>query len=96
MDEKELRNARIRFRAWQQYAEEDEQIAEIALKENGPPNQICFHAQQVAEKYLKGFLAYRKIDPMKTHDLDKLISLCRDLDQSFEGLKTPIIQLNEF
>ncbi len=33
------------------------------------------HAQQAAEKYLKGFLAYRGIDPPRTHDLTVLVKL---------------------
>lgn len=37
-------NRRIQFEEWVRYAEEDLKMTELALKENGPPNQICFHA----------------------------------------------------
>ncbi len=68
--------AKKRFAEWEHYALEDEQIVKIALKENGPPNQICLHAQQMAEKYLKGFLAFHKNMLLKTHEMDKLVSEC--------------------
>jgi HEPN domain-containing protein len=67
MDEKE--KAAKRFEEWEKYALEDEQIIVLALKEGGPPNQICLHAQQMAEKYLKGYLAFNKNIPLKTHQM---------------------------
>lgn len=30
---------------WFRYATEDQQMAELALKEDGPPNPICFHTR---------------------------------------------------
>lgn len=96
MDEKELIKARIRFYEWQQYAQEDEQMASLALKEKGPPNQICFHSQQMAEKYLKGFLVYHKKLPQKIHNLNVLITDCMELDPSFEELKEHTSRLNEY
>ena len=46
---------------WLQYAEEDLTVARLTLREDGPPNQVCFHSQQIAEKCLKGFLVFSKI-----------------------------------
>ncbi|MDR2199813.1 MAG: HEPN domain-containing protein [Deltaproteobacteria bacterium] len=34
---------------------------------------LCFHAQQSAEKALKGFLVYFNVEPIKTHNLDILL-----------------------
>ena len=45
-------------RYWFERGNDDLRACEILMKENGTPNTICFHAQQAAEKYLKGFLAY--------------------------------------
>jgi len=45
-----------------------------------------FHAQQAAEKYLKGFLVARGIDPPKIHDLRALLLLCRDHDTTLASL----------
>jgi HEPN domain-containing protein len=36
----------------------------------------CFHAQQVAEKCLKAFLAYRGVMFPYTHNLTKLVEFC--------------------
>lgn len=72
-----------KFEEWARYGDEDHQIVNIALKENGPPNQICFHAQQMAEKYLKGFLAFSNKRFEKKHQLDYLLNLCETIDPSF-------------
>lgn len=62
---------------WVDKAEEDWDVALLAL---GAPqsrayNAICFHAQQCAEKYLKGQLQEDSVAIPKTHDLGKLLDL---------------------
>jgi len=47
---------------------------------------ICFHSQQAVEKYLKGFLAFHKLEIPRTHKLEELISLCEETDSEFSGL----------
>lgn len=47
---------------------------------------ICFHSQQAVEKYLKGFLAFHKLEIPRTHKLEELISLCEEIDSEFSGL----------
>lgn len=47
---------------------------------------ICFHSQQAVEKYLKGFLAFHKLEIPRTHELEELISLCGEIDSEFSGL----------
>jgi HEPN domain-containing protein len=42
------------------------------LDSEGPYNTACFHAQQAAEKYIKGFLALHGLIPPRTHDLEEL------------------------
>jgi HEPN domain-containing protein len=49
----------------------------------------CFHAQQAAEKYLKGFLAFYDRPFPFTHNLGDLTELCADIDALFRTL-TPI------
>jgi len=34
---------------------------------------VCFHCQQAAEKYLKGFLAWHRVPFAKIHDLPELL-----------------------
>ena len=94
MDGKE--KATMRFKEWEQYALEDEQIIGIALKEDGPPNQICLHAQQMAEKYLKGYLSFNKELPQKTHQLDQLVEDCKKYDPSFSELEQEARQLTDY
>jgi HEPN domain-containing protein len=85
-----------RFKEWENYALEDEQIIQLALEEKGPPNQICLHDQQMAEKYLKGYLAFQKHMPIKTHNLEELILECAKYDDSFIELKKDAVKLNDF
>lgn len=65
------------IRQWAEKAEHDFTTAEymLTLLKNCPFDTICFHAQQCAEKYLKGFLVFRAIDFPKTHDLVILLNL---------------------
>ena len=50
----------------------------------------------MAEKYLKGFLVFSKIDFPKIHHLDRLIVLCQKVDSQFEKLRTAAENLSEF
>ncbi len=72
--------------AWFKKAENDLINAEHTIKmENPPCDTICFHAQQCAEKYLKGFLAFHEIDFPKTHSLEDLVLLCKQVAPSIES-----------
>ena len=46
------------------------------LESNGPYDTACFHAQQMAEKYLKGFLAFFEKEIPPSHNLEELQHLC--------------------
>src|SRR6266542_6924601 len=72
-------------RAWFKKAENDLINAENTIKMEKPPcDTICFHAQQCAEKYLKGFLTYHEIEFPKTHSLEDLVLLCETIVPSIE------------
>src|ERR1700690_3368040 len=43
--------------------------------EECPFETVCFHAQQLAEKYLKAVLVHLNVDFPKTHDIGVLIDL---------------------
>lgn len=96
MDDHEHINAYRRFEEWQRFADDDEELIEIALKEKGPANPLCFHAQQIAEKYLKGFLSYHKQPLIKSHSLTQLLTLCTKIEPNLKNLEEPIIQLSAF
>ena len=64
--------------AWFAKAENDLAAAhQIMLMDSPPTDTVCFHAQQCAEKYLKGLLTYHQIDFPKTHSLEDLLELCQ-------------------
>lgn len=49
--------------------------------------QVAYNCQQAAEKSLKGYLAFKKHEIMKTHDLIELRKLCAKLDGNFVSLE---------
>lgn len=63
---------------WVEHAEEDLRLAKFALKitSSCPHKLIAFHAQQCAEKYLKAFLALKKVDFPYSHNISLLVELC--------------------
>ena len=70
---------------WLRHAEEDLTTAEIFLGHpHVPPRQVCWFAQQSAEKALKAALIFLQIDFRRTHDLNVL----RDLLPESWQLKT--------
>lgn len=74
---------------WFRLADNDLTVAEFTLA-NYPAMYeiICYHCQQSAEKYLKGYLTYNGIKPPKTHEVDKLCEMCMELNTRFnEKLK---------
>jgi HEPN domain-containing protein len=61
---------------WLRFAKEDLRMAELALQD-GINNQVCFHAQQGAEKAIKGLLAFQGVTPPRTHRIADLVSLVK-------------------
>jgi HEPN domain-containing protein len=49
-------------------------------------SSICFHCQQLSEKYLKIFLIYNGVDIKKTHDIEFLLSESGKIDSIFSGI----------
>jgi len=75
------------FKEWQRLADMDLKTAEY-LKEMKPPpiEIICYHCQQSAEKYLKGYLVFCGVVPPKMHDLDELCKTCIKYSDSFNNI----------
>jgi len=59
---------------WLAFAQEDLRMAELALVEE-IYNQVCFHAQQCAEKAIKGWLEHQGQVPPRTHRMADLLVL---------------------
>jgi HEPN domain-containing protein len=74
---------------WFEFADMDLASAEYLCGMRPQPLEIiCYHCQQSAEKYLKGYLIYKGIiEPPKIHNLDDLCELCFDYDGHFQEIK---------
>lgn len=92
-------NAKITTYIADWFARGDDDLALVELireKGMGSPNLACFHAQQAAEKYLKGFLAYHELHVRKIHDVEALVEDCRKIDEYFFDLQDDARFLNQF
>ena len=74
---------------WVEKAEADLATAsrELAAAEYPNYDAVCFHAQQCAEKYLKGVLEQNHVHVPKTHDLGELLELALGIDPSLGDLR---------
>ena len=83
--------------AWFAKADDDLELARRALgPDRALPTLACFHAQQCAEKYLKGYLVAHGVPFRFVHDLGYLIDLCTGLDPAFADLMPAAITLNPY
>jgi HEPN domain-containing protein len=75
---------------WVIRAEEDYQLASLSLRRKIPLTYgATFHAQQCAEKYIKGLLTLRQVPFPRTHDLAALYALCHQ-----NGILLPVSEDN--
>jgi len=82
---------------WIKKAEEDFQFAKINFEEEKEFfDQICFHFQQSAEKYLKAYIVAKNLEFRKIHELPTILDHCVKNDSSFEVLRDECEYLTEF
>ncbi len=82
---------------WFHIAEMDLSSAEFLQNMQPVPYEIiCYHCQQSAEKYIKGFLVLQGEAIKKTHDLIILNKECRKYDESFITIEEPCILLTDY
>ena len=83
---------------WILKAENDLKTAKDEMNTDKPATDtICFHAQQCVEKLLKAFLTYSNLHAGKTHNLTKLIEMCKNIDEEFDYLyRLNVPELNEY
>ncbi len=60
---------------WLRRARSDLSLAAIPLPQGVLYNELCFHAQQAAEKAIKAVLVHCGIEFRKAHDIDYLMTL---------------------
>lgn len=70
---------------WLAHAQSDLNLARLARDHKGIlPEQICFHAQQAAEKALKAVLASRRVEFPLVHSIQVLVQIAQQ-----SGLAVP-------
>lgn len=81
-------NEKILAHRWFDRAKDDELSSRDILKNRqGAPSTVCFLSQQLAEKYLKGFLVFNRKKFPKIHQLDRLLKLCEEIESKFVNLR---------
>ncbi len=64
---------------WINHAKSDLRLAQIASKDElVRKEQVCFHAQQAAEKAIKAVMLSRNIDFPLIHDIDELLEIAEN------------------
>lgn len=81
---------------WIEKADSDFQFAERNLVENGFYEQICFHFQQAAEKFLKAYIVANELEFKKVHDLGELVQICQRKNSGFKFLEKEAKFLTDF
>jgi HEPN domain-containing protein len=82
---------------WMQSADSDFEVIDGCVRAGVHPwNQLCFHAQQGAEKYLKALLVANGIAPPKTHNLAKLVELLLPFQPSVAALMPECVLLTPY
>lgn len=66
------------------------------LKDGGYADTICFLAQQAAEKYLKAYLVFKNVNPLKTHHLEKLAHDCAHFEKGFAEFLDDCLLLSRY
>jgi HEPN domain-containing protein len=83
--------------AWLQRARSDIQVGRAALRTEGVmPEDVCFHAQQCAEKALKALLLHMEIAFPKTHAIEVLLDLLKAHGVSIPGGVDEAFELSEY
>ena len=72
---------------WFDTAVSDFQYAKVGLEEKQVFPQVAFLSQQVAEKFLKGFLVLHGQEPPRIHDLPKLLDAGVKIQPKLEKIR---------
>jgi len=79
---------------WFEFAKRDLESAKFLTNMHPIPIEIiCYHCQQSAEKYLKGFVALNGSSIAKTHDLVILNKACKNYNINFSSIDDECIEL---
>ena len=79
---------------WFQFAKTDLESAKFLTKMHPLPIEvICYHCQQSAEKYLKGYIALNGGNIVKIHDLVILNKASKNYSAKFKHIDDECIEL---
>lgn len=82
---------------WLKKAGNDLKTAQLTLAaEDGPLDTVCFHAQQVVEKSLKGMLTSHSRPFPRAHVLQLLLDLSTDICPDLEQFREQFIILSSY
>jgi HEPN domain-containing protein len=86
------------LKQWFSKADDDLKSAEYLATMHYPRPEgiICFHCQQSAEKYLKGFLFQNSITFPNIHDLIRILELCEAVNAQFSAILPKCNTLNRY
>ena len=71
----------IRYEEWINRAKSSLDLAKTKIINNIIYEDLCYQAQQAAEKALKGFLIYFEVDPEFTHNIEVLIKALKQFTE---------------
>jgi HEPN domain-containing protein len=84
-------------RHWLERAQVDLRSAQVDLSVEPPITEdACFHCQQVAEKTLKAFLVHHGVEFEHTHQIERLIQQCADINPVFVELHETADRLTSY
>ncbi|MEX2138646.1 MAG: HEPN domain-containing protein [Pirellulales bacterium] len=84
-------------REWVRKADDDYRTATLLARNKEPlHDQLCFHCQQSAEKYLKSLLEESGLSVEKTHELEKLLNQLLPHHRSLRALRRGLVFLTNF
>jgi HEPN domain-containing protein len=83
---------------WLRCAEEDLTVARhtLSLGERCPHRLVAYHAQQCAEKAIKGLLVFHGIDFPRTHNIIGLLDLCAHVAPDLPAAYDPETDLTDY
>ncbi len=77
-------------------ARHDLSAAELLLVREELADVVCFHAQQTAEKALKAALVVTGRQPLRTHDLPRLLDELVQTDERWDQIRPLCEALSDF
>jgi HEPN domain-containing protein len=87
---------KLLVREWLQIADEDLRSAQRLLDHQPIVRAATYHAQQAMEKALKGYLTWHQIPFPWTHNLERLVLMCQQIDETFAELLSSAEYLSPF